>query len=169
MSAPSEPNAQSPVRRPAETIGPTLGRGAALGLALGGLAVLWGSFDSWRECSSEPCGGDLGFMHLFVSSGIDLGVGVPTAGLGLLLALMGLYVLRSRGKSPFRGLPLILASLVLAIVATFTVATFVVLPEAAVLGPGVGLFIVAAGAAISMIAGARLRHLQTHGASSSHD
>lgn len=122
-------------------------RGAALLVALGGLAVLVGSFKTWDIDGS-------GFF-LVPRSGIGIGLGVVTAELGLLLAAVGSMALRRRGMSPFR-----IEAIALALVALLAVAAYVlsahVFPDFDTRGPRLGVFVVAGGAAMAAAASARL-------------
>jgi hypothetical protein len=132
-------------------------RGAALGVVLGGLAALWGSFEPWGTCPDTACGEErLAFFVLVDKTGVDFGLGVVTALLGLALAIIGIAAFRQGGASPWRT-----PSVVLALAALLTVGAFVVrmyvLPEFLLYGPGTGVYLVAAGAVMAATAGVRVR------------
>ena len=66
------------------------GSRAALLLALGGLAVFFGSFGTWDSCPNVPCGGGgLVFPTVWDRSGMDVGPGLVTVEIGFLLAVAG--------------------------------------------------------------------------------
>jgi len=82
-------------------------RGAAIGLAVGGIAVVLGSLMTWGTCPDTTCGaGGLAFFVLVPKSGIDFGLGYLTLGAGLVVTLVGLETLRLRGASRFARGPL---------------------------------------------------------------
>jgi len=115
------------------------GRGAAQGVALGGMATLWGSVraighlpgyrvrQGRRDRISGPRGQD----------GRGLRPQNRDRPCGLLLAIIGIAALRQAGVSPFR-----IHSVVLALAALLTVGAFVVrmyvLPEFCLYGSGSG-------------------------------
>jgi len=149
-----------PDRLPAERHSPRPlwagdGRGAALGVAVGGLVVIFGSFATWDTCPKIPCEGNFGLFSLMPRSGISIGLGVVTAELGLLLALIGVAALRRGGTSPFRAEAVALGLIVLLSAAIYLVRTYVV-PEFSTRA-GFGAGFVVGGAVLATIGGARLR------------
>jgi hypothetical protein len=133
------------------------GRRAALLLALGGLAIFFGSFATWDTCPNVPCGGErLVFFVFWDRSGMDVGPGLVTVEIGFLLAVAGSGAFRRRGTSPFRIEAIGLALLALLIVAAYSVRTYVV-PEFRTTGPRLGPFLVVVGAIVAAAASARLR------------
>lgn len=142
--------------------GPSTGRlsgrrGAALGVALGGLTALWGSFEPWGTCPDTACGAEgLAFFVLVDKTGVDFGPGVVTALLALSLTIIGIAAFRHGGASPFRA-----QSVVLALAALLTVGTFVVrmyvFPEFLLYGPGIGVYLVGAGAVVAAAASVGVR------------
>jgi hypothetical protein len=124
-------------------------------VALGGLAVLVGSFGTWDICPKFPCEGAFGFFALADRSGIGIGPGVVTAELGLLLAAVGTLAYRRRGMSPFRIEAIALALLALLAVGAYVVRTYL-FPEFFTYGPELSFYLVVGGAALAALASARL-------------
>jgi hypothetical protein len=143
-------------RNPPGSVGAGARRLAALFVALGGLALLYGSFDVWDTCPKIPCEGIGGLLALFGRTGVEIGPGVVTAELGFLLAVTGLTAIRRHGTSPFRIEAIALALLALLAVAAYLVRTYGV-PEFFAYGPDLGVYIVAGGAAVAAVASWRLR------------
>jgi hypothetical protein len=130
-------------------------RVAAMLLALAGLMVVYGSFATWDTCPKFPCEGSFGFFSLLNRSGVDLGIGMITAELGLLLSIAGIAAFRRGGTSPFRTELMIAAGFTLAIVAIYLGRTFV-FPEFLTYGPNLGVYVVAVGATMALLASSRL-------------
>lgn len=131
-------------------------RRAAIVVALGGLAVLLGSFVVWDTCPKIPCEGSSGLFSLMPRSGFDIGPGVVTAEVGVLLVLTGVAAFRGGGTSPVRTEAIGLGGLAVLLVAAYLVRTYLV-PEFLTDGPDLGPYLVAGGAAAAAIASARLR------------
>lgn len=127
------------------------GRRAAVFLGLGGLAVLYGSSVTWDVCPKIPCEGPGGLLSLFERSGIEIGPGIVTAELGLLLAMIGVNAFRRGGTSPFRIEAVALAVSAVLAVAVYLVRTYI-LPEFFTYGPDLGVYVVAGGAVVAAFA-----------------
>jgi hypothetical protein len=125
-------------------------------VALGGLAVLVGSFVVWDTCPKIPCEGSFGLFALMPRSGLDIGPGVVTAEVGVLLVLTGVAAFREGGTSPFRTEAIGLGGLAVLLVAAYLIRTYLV-PDFLTDGPDLGPYLVVGGAATAAIASARLR------------
>lgn len=134
-------------------------RGAATGLFLGGVIVAWGSLATWDTCPDSSCGDDGALFALMVlvdRSGIDIGWGIVTLGLGAALALAGLEALRRGRWSPVWWLPVRMALAVIVVAAMFLGRTYVA-TESQMYGPGAGIYLAVFGAVLAAIAGFRSR------------
>lgn len=136
------------------------GRGSATGLSVGAVAVVFGSLLTWGTCPDSSCGGDGGLMVLVDRSGTEFGPGLITLGLGLLLLAIGMDAFRRGGSSP--AWAAWAAALVFALTAIATVGFFFLRMYVfafLLYGPGLGVYVVALGALVAMVAAIRLRPL----------
>ena len=126
-----------------------------LGVALGGLAVLVGSFARWGGCRQMPCdpGDGVAFFVLVDYSGLDLGFGVVTVLSGLAMAIVGLLALGERRVRNPRRLVAICTTIVLATMVAVVTWDFV-FHVRSIDGPKFGVYIVIAGAVLAAVAGA---------------
>src|SRR4051812_3791498 len=124
-------------------------RVAALLVATGGLVSLWGSFQTWGYCSSEPCGGAL--QHLFPRTGVEFGPGVATALAGGALAVLGVLLAARGGPPSVAPIAFGLAVIEGVAIAIHVVAAYL-FREYRVYGPEIGLVAVIAGTAVSVVA-----------------
>jgi hypothetical protein len=138
---------------------------ASAGLLLAGLAVVAGSFLPWAIYNSP-------LQSLYGRSGIDLGPGVATLGLGFFLVVIGGDALRRGGTSPAWSVALGAALLTLVPVLLFVLRLFIGSNYRApvdflfgVIGDGVYVVIVAA--VIATVASTRLRMAGRVGGASS--
>jgi hypothetical protein len=128
-------------------------------LIIVGLTIVWGSFSTWGACDKEPCEGDFGLLHIFERSGVDVGLGVVTAILGLLLAGLGIYaLLNPRVGRPRVGRPrlaIVAAASVLAAICIHLVRIYVIDDYDGFYGPPYsGLYVTALGGLIALAGGA---------------
>jgi hypothetical protein len=123
-------------------------------LIIGGLTVVWGSFSTWGACDKEPCEGAGGLLHIFERSGVDVGLGVVTAILGLLLAGLGIYALLNPRVCRPR-LAVLAAASVLAAICIHLVRVYVIDDyDGFYWPPYFGLYVTALGGLIALAGGA---------------
>jgi hypothetical protein len=94
-------------------------------------------------------------MSLVDRSGVDIGPGIVTLGLGAALALAGLDAFRRGGWSPVWALAVTTAVAAIVVAALFVGRTYVL--EPLMYGPGTGIYLIVLGAVVAAIAGLRLR------------
>ena len=95
-------------------------------------------------------------MSLVDRSGIDIGPGIITLGLGVALALAGLDAFRRGGWSPVWALAVSMAFAAIVVAALFVGRTYV-FAESLMYGPEYGIYLVVLGAVVAAAAGFRLR------------
>jgi hypothetical protein len=127
-----------------------IGRWTVVALVAAGILVIGGSFLPWGMCTSEPCGG--GLLHIWYQTGTDLGTGVLTAALELVLVVLGAVALRV-ALPP--ALPLGISAAVLVVVVAHLLRQAVAPPDDMDSTSG-GLYFVVIGAVIGMLASLRL-------------
>jgi len=132
---------------------------SAIGLAIGGFAVLLGSFMTWSTCPDSSCGGGGGLPSFFPMSGIEFGLGVVTAVLGILLVLAGVDAYRRGGVTPWSSAELLLSVVVLIVIGAHVITRHV-MPVHPLHGPDIGAFVVVIGAAAAAVASGRLRGIR---------
>jgi hypothetical protein len=137
----------------------------AAAMMIGGIATIIGSFSAWGACPLAPCGSDFGLSAIREQSGVQFGPGVVTAGLGGLLAVLGVF----GSRKVDRLIPL------LGVFAGVGVLTAVALHLVMVYGgagirvigtPYLGLYITVIGAVLGLAASLRARNLRSSGPSS---
>ena len=127
---------------------------ASVALVLAGNLSVLGSFSTWDTCPDSSChrgGGAL--MALWETSGVEFGPGIATVVLGILLVVVGLWALRAPDRAAPVGL-LAGSTVVLTTVAFYL--RMHVFTDERYYGPDMGLFVVALGGLIAIIASRRL-------------
>jgi hypothetical protein len=132
---------------------------STIGLAIGGLAVFLGSFMTWSTCPDSSCGGSGGFPASFPMSGIEFGLGVVTAILGVQLALAGVDAYRRRGATRWWSVELLISVIVLIVIGAHLITRHV-MPAHPLHGPNIGAIVVVIGAAAAAVASTRLRGIR---------
>jgi len=123
----------------------------AVGLLLGGLAILAGSFLPRGTCADTACGrGGLAFFVLVDGSGIGFAHGIGTGIIGILLTMIGVAGLRSAPTNRVVGSAFVLGLLASLIMGAYVVEWFVL--SSVLYGPGVGVYVVVVGAGLAMTA-----------------
>jgi hypothetical protein len=133
----------------------TSGLQAARFVALGSLAVLVGSFAVWDTCPKIPCEGSFGLLALMPRTGIDVGPGIITAGIGVGVLAARITAFRQRRIWLFRTESVFLGVLAVVIVVGYLIRTFL-LPEFHTSGPDIGPYLVACGGFLVAVASASL-------------
>jgi hypothetical protein len=130
---------------------------AAAVLLVGGIAAVIGSFSTWGACPLEPCGGEFGLTVLYERSGIEFGLGIVTAILGALLAVLGILAPRTTDRR-LPSVGVIAAGGVLIAVGVHLVLVYG--GDIVTGSPYLGLYITVVGGVVSLIASVRLRSLR---------
>ena len=127
----------------------------ACALILGGGVAAWASFTTWGVCGQKPCNSDFGLTVLFERSGVDLGFGIISVVLGLLLVVIGISDLIRPTRGMRHLLAVAAASGIEVTVATFLISSFVLEDETTVGAPFAGVYLTAIGGLIALLAGLR--------------
>jgi hypothetical protein len=156
MSGPVEPDPARSDAAPPPSTRMRPKRGAALVLALSGLAMVVGSSLTWHYDSSGI------LMSIVAMSGFDLAHGLLVAEIGLVLTLVGLSAVRRAGASPFGADSFALAVVALLIVGAYAIQLYGGPvsdggPVSINYGQHLGVYVVALAAAMAAVASRRLR------------
>lgn len=95
-------------------------------------------------------------MVIVIRSGLDVGLGIVTLGLGVGLAVAGFDAFRRGGWSPVWALSAAMAAAALVVVAVFLARTYV-FADFLMYGPGGGVYLVVTGAVVALVSAVRLR------------